>query len=67
MTVYKELAGPVWICHGVRGDFVDYGKTRELANRANWKIQVLRTGALPQFERLDQVTASYDAFIDRLA
>lgn len=67
LTLYKELAAPVWMCHGVRGDFVDYGRKRELADRANWTVEVLRTGALPQFEQLRRVTAAYDAFLAKVA
>ena len=66
LTVYKELATPVWMCHGVRGDFVDFDRTSEIAGRPNWTIQVFRTGALPHFEHLDQVTTSYDTFVDQL-
>ena len=63
LTVYKALTVPVWMCHGVRGDFVDYGRKSEVEGKPNWTLQVFRTGALPQFEVLDQVTASYDAFL----
>ena len=66
LTVYKSLSVPVWMCHGVRGDFVDYGRKSEVEGRANWTIQVFRTGALPQFEVLDQVTAAYDGFLARV-
>ena len=66
LTVYKSLSVPVWMCHGVRGDFVDYGRKSEIEGHANWTIQVFRTGALPQFEVLDQVAAGYDAFLARV-
>ena len=66
LTVYKGLTVPIWMCHGVRGDFVDFGNKGEIAGRANWTLDVFRTGALPHFERLDEVTASYDAFVDKL-
>lgn len=64
LTLYKALAMPVWMCHGVRGDFVDYRKKSQVQDNPNWTIQVFRTGALPQFERLDEVTAGYDAFLE---
>lgn len=67
LTLYKELIQPVWVCHGVRGDFVDYGRKREVAGRPNWTVEVLRTGALPQFEQMDQLTRSYNSFVDTLA
>ena len=66
LTIYKSLSVPVWMCHGVRGDFVDYGRKSEIVGHANWTIQVFRTGALPQFEVLDQVTAAYDDFLARV-
>ena len=67
LTLFKALTLPVWMVHGVRGDFVDYTKKREVADRPNWTIQVLRTGAMPHFERLDEMTASYDSFLDKVA
>ena len=63
LTIYKSLSVPVWMCHGVRGDFVDYKNKSQIEGRPNWTIQVFRTGALPQFEVLDQVVASYDSFL----
>lgn len=67
LTLYKELTMPVWMCHGVRGDFVDFAKKREIETKPNWAVQVFRTGALAHFERLGEVIASYDAFLDRAA
>ena len=60
--VYKSLRLPVWTAHGRRGDFVDFGKEREVAGRPNWHFAEFDTGAMPQFERLDELVASYDAF-----
>ncbi len=67
LSVYKELSVPVWMSHGVRGDFVDYGRKQDVADRPNWTVQVFDTGAFPQFEQINRVTASYDRFIDTLA
>jgi pimeloyl-ACP methyl ester carboxylesterase len=64
--MYQRLKLPVWVVHGSRGDFVDYRGLSEVADKPNWTILALDTGALPQFERLDAVTASYDAFSARL-
>ena len=64
LTLYKALTMPVWMVHGIRGDFVDYAKKSEVADRTNWTIKVLRTGAMPHFERLEEMTASYDSFLD---
>ena len=67
LSIYKALSVPVWMCHGVRGDFVDYGRKHEIADRANWTTEVLQTGALPQFEQIERLTAAYDHFIDHIA
>jgi pimeloyl-ACP methyl ester carboxylesterase len=62
-SVYRSLNLPVWMVHGVRGDFTDYTKTPLFASRPNWTIEVLPTGALPHFEVMEQVTRSYDVFL----
>lgn len=67
LTLYKELPMPVWMSHGVRGDFVDFEKKTEVAGKPNWTIDVFQTGALSHFERLDEVTAAYDAFLAKVA
>ena len=61
--IYKLLELPVWTCHGQRGDFVDFGKEKELAGKANWHFDAFDTGAFPHFERLDAVTRAYDLFL----
>lgn len=63
LRLYKSLTRPVLMLHGVRGDFVDYSKSGEVADRPNWTIHVLPTGALPQFELPEAVTAAYDGFL----
>ncbi|MCX8255829.1 Alpha/beta hydrolase [Beijerinckiaceae bacterium RH AL1] len=67
LTLYKQLAMPVWMAHGVRGDFVDYKRKSEVEGRPGWTIDVFQTGAMPHFETLDTVTAAYDAFLDTVA
>ena len=66
-VVYRSLRLPVWMVHGVRGDFTDYSKSSRFDGRPNWSMQAFQTGALPHFEVLDQVTRSYDAFLERVA
>jgi pimeloyl-ACP methyl ester carboxylesterase len=66
-VVYRALRLPVWMVHGVRGDFTDYSKSLLFEGRRNWSIRAFQTGALPHFEVLDQVTRSYDAFLERVA
>lgn len=64
--LYEELRLPVWMVHGTRGDFVDYRHAPRVADRPNWRIVVLETGAFPHFERPDAVIAGYDAFLAAL-
>lgn len=62
-TVYEKLSQPVWMSHGVRGDFVDYRGKSLVEGRPNWRFDVLPTGALPYFEVPQQFNAAYDAFL----
>jgi pimeloyl-ACP methyl ester carboxylesterase len=34
--IYHSLTLPVWMSHGVRGDFVDYSNKTQVQGRANW-------------------------------
>jgi pimeloyl-ACP methyl ester carboxylesterase len=61
--LYDALSQPVWMCHGVRGDFVDYRLKTFFEARANWRFTVFDTGALPYFERLDEFAREYDRFL----
>ncbi len=49
-TVYDGLRLPVWMSHGVRGDFVDYRGKQRFTGRGNWRFTVFDSGALPYFE-----------------
>jgi len=61
LNVYESLQLPVWMCHGVRGDFTDYRQKALLESRSNWTVRVFPTGALPHFERPADVLAALDA------
>ena len=63
LTLYEQLANPVWMSHGIRGDFTDYGGAARLAGRANWRIEALPTGALPYFEMPSEFNLKLDAFL----
>jgi pimeloyl-ACP methyl ester carboxylesterase len=63
IRIYHSLTLPVWMSHGVRGDFVDYSNKTQVADRANWTIQVFPTGAMPHFEAKDAFVRAYDAFL----
>jgi pimeloyl-ACP methyl ester carboxylesterase len=61
--VYQSLALPVFMVHGVRGDFVDYRQKQRFEAKPNWTIRVSPTGALPHFEMLEAFTRDYDKFL----
>lgn len=61
--VYEALRVPVWMVHGVRGDFVDYRQKTSLALGPNWSWTVMPTGALPWFEQADAFCADYARFL----
>jgi hypothetical protein len=61
--IYQSLTLPVWMAHGVRGDFTDYSRKKTIADQPNWTVSVFKTGALPHFERLDEFVRAYDAFL----
>lgn len=61
--IYQSLRQPVWMVRGVRGDFVDYRAASAFAGKANWTLQTLPTGALPQFEVPGEFVRRYDAFL----
>ena len=63
LDIYKSLRMPVWMVHGVRGDFVDYTEKRAVEGSENWTIDVFQTGAFPQFETLAALVESYERFL----
>jgi len=65
--VYESLTMPVWMSHGVRGDFTDYRHALAFSTRSNWSFDVFEAGALPHFEVQADFMARYDAFLARSA
>lgn len=63
LSVYESLQQPVWMSHGVRGDFTDYRGRHHLERRGNWRFSVYHTGALPYFEVPGRFIADFDGFI----
>lgn len=61
--LYESLAMPVWVAHGVRGDFTDYRGVPAMSERGNWRVRVFETGALPFFEMREPFLTAYDAFL----
>ncbi len=62
-NVYEALTHPVWMSHGVRGDFTDYRSKTIVASKPNWTFTVFQTGALPYFEVPDEFNATLDLFL----
>ena len=62
-TIYEQLELPVWMSHGVRGDFTDYRGKSIVTGRPNWSITVFETGALPYFEQPERFQVAYDEFL----
>jgi hypothetical protein len=66
-TVYERLEMPVWMSHGVRGDFTDYRGKTIVEARPNWRFSVFPTGALPYFEVPRDFCTAYDQFLGMAA
>ncbi len=66
-TLYKSLSQPVWMSHGIRGDFTDYRGKRDVEDRPNWSFDVFPTGAMPYFELPEDFVSRYNAFLDAQA
>jgi pimeloyl-ACP methyl ester carboxylesterase len=62
-SVYEALSVPVWMSHGVRGDFTDYRGKALFEGRPNWRFTVYPTGALPYFERPGEFIADFQSFL----
>lgn len=62
-TLYDGLKMPVWMSHGIRGDFVDYRGKAWYAGRPNWAFTEFPTGALPHFEVPNAFFAAFDRFL----
>lgn len=63
--IYERVGVPVWLSHGIRGDFTDYRQIALVKTRQNWRFSVFRTGALPHFEVTDLFCAEFDQMLAR--
>ena len=61
--IYRALSMPVWMVHGVRGDFTDYRQKTRLGLGAQWHFAVMQTGAIPWFEELAGFLDAYSRFL----
>jgi pimeloyl-ACP methyl ester carboxylesterase len=66
-ALYEQLTQPVWMSHGVRGDFVDYRGKTTVQGRPNWHFTVFQTGAMPYFEQPAAFMAACDEFLGAAA
>lgn len=62
-TVYEALRLPVWMSHGVRGDFTDYRGLSIVQGRPNWQVSVYQSGAIPYFEVPQAFFPAFDRFL----
>lgn len=61
--IYEAVSQPVWMSHGVRGDFKDFRAARLVQGGGNWHTTVYQTGALPYFEVPSAFLHELDAFL----
>jgi pimeloyl-ACP methyl ester carboxylesterase len=64
-SVYRAVTQPVWMSHGVRGDFIDFTRTDGITEKPNWQVTVFDTGAMPYFEVPVKFVKAYDEFLDQ--
>ncbi len=64
---YAQMAPAVWLAHGVRGEFADFGGLSRIGPPRHWSWDTFGTGALPHLEAPRLFMARYDAFLDRVA
>jgi hypothetical protein len=65
--VYEQITQPIWMTHGVRGDFTGYQQKTLVAGKPNWCITVFPTGAMPYFEVTQAFCDEYHAFMDAVS
>jgi pimeloyl-ACP methyl ester carboxylesterase len=65
-NVYGALKLPVWMSHGVRGDFTDYSWTGNVDRKSNWTVHEFPAGALPYFEMTGLFVQRYETFLERV-
>ena len=63
-SVYDAVTQPVWMSHGVRGDFTDYRSKTLIEHKPNWRVTVFQTGAMPYFELRAPFVAALSRFLD---
>ena len=64
-NVYEQLAMPVWLAHGTRGDFADFSESGWVRQRKNWQVEAFDTGALIYFQQPELFCQRWDAFLSQ--
>jgi pimeloyl-ACP methyl ester carboxylesterase len=64
---YALMQPAVWLAHGVRGEFADYGSLSRIGPPPHWRWDTFGTGAMPQLEAPQLFMSRYDAFLDHVA
>ncbi len=64
---YAQMAPAVWLAHGVRGEFTDFGGLSRIGPPRHWSADTFGTGAMPHLEAPRLFMARYDAFLERTA
>jgi hypothetical protein len=62
--LYEAVSQPVWMSHGLLGDFKDFRGKQLVRDRGNWKTTVYPTGALPYFEVPSAFHRAFDRFLE---
>lgn len=65
-NIYESLQMPIWVVHGTRGDFTDYGALSLVRDRSHWHITVMQAGAMPYFEDINGFMAGLSKFLQRI-
>ena len=67
VALFQSLQLPVWMPHGVRGDFRDFSGADWARERPNWTVQPFQSGAFPHFEQADGFLSGYRQFLAKVA
>ena len=65
LSVYAQLTHPVWMSHGVRGDFTDYRQAQAAQLQSPWAVTVYDTGAIPYFEQPGRFVSELTQFFEQ--
>ena len=63
VAMYQALKLPVWMPHGVRGDFRDFSGADWARAKPNWTVESFGTGAFPHFEDPPGFISAYRRFL----